>query len=218
MSGRVAANDYLDILNDEIFTIASILLPNIVILQDDNAPIHRAKKVQSWFNEHQNIIKHLSWPAQSPDLNIIETIWGFIYMKYSYRFINIDQVKTKEMSIREILSSLTGHGFYSCYCKGKTKNCACFKDLTESQIVDYKRLYLEKLSLSKKQINDLKMRTRKKTKVKNVKRAFYNEKVQPAGLIVDINMPFLAASPDNVIDNESLVEIKCPASAKELAP
>jgi len=30
-------------------------------------------------------------------------------------------------------------------------------------------------------------------------------------------MPFLAASPDGILDDESLVEIKCPASAKELA-
>lgn len=46
-------------------------------------------------------------------------------------FIDIEQVnKRKEMSLREIVSSLTGgQGFFSCYCKGKcqTKKCACFK-------------------------------------------------------------------------------------------
>jgi len=40
-------------------------------------------------------------------------------------------------------------------------------------------------------------------------------KNQSAVLIVDKNIPFIAASPDGVLDNESLVEIKCPASAKE---
>jgi len=44
------------------------------------------------------------------------------------------------------------------------------------------------------------------------------QKIQPVGLVVDNNMPFIAASPDGILDDESLVEIKCPASAKELAP
>ncbi|KAK9747249.1 hypothetical protein QE152_g5485 [Popillia japonica] len=72
------ANDYRDILNDEVLTMSSILLPNTAILQDDNAAIQTAKKkkVQSWFEEHQDIIKHLPWPAQPPDLNLIEPLWG----------------------------------------------------------------------------------------------------------------------------------------------
>ncbi|EFN77038.1 hypothetical protein EAI_10971, partial [Harpegnathos saltator] len=59
LNGRITANEYLNILNDEILTMTSILLPNIAIFQDDNAPIYTAKKVQSWFEEHRNIIKHL---------------------------------------------------------------------------------------------------------------------------------------------------------------
>lgn len=44
------------------------------------------------------------------------------------------------------------------------------------------------------------------------------KKIQPAGLFVDINVPFFAASPDGIIDDDSLVEIKCPASAKDFTP
>lgn len=36
------------------------------------------------------------------------------------------------------------------------------------------------------------------------------------GLIVDVKIPFLVASPDAIIVDDSLVEIKCPTSAKEL--
>jgi hypothetical protein len=43
-------------------------------------------------------------------------------------------------------------------------------------------------------------------------------KILPSGLFVDMNLPFLAASPDGIIGDDSLVEIKCPASAKELSP
>lgn len=86
ITGRITANEYLDILNDEVLTMASILLPNTAIFQDDNAPIHTAKKVQSWFEEHHNIITHLPWPAQSPDLNIIEPLWGVLEKRVRSRF------------------------------------------------------------------------------------------------------------------------------------
>jgi hypothetical protein len=34
-----------------------------VIFQDDNAPIHAAETVQSWFEEHEGELGHLPWPA-----------------------------------------------------------------------------------------------------------------------------------------------------------
>lgn len=48
-----------------------------------------------------------------------------------------------------------------------------------------------------------------------------NKKIQPVGLIVDLNQPFLAVSPDGLvesIESDSIVEIKCPASAKNMTP
>lgn len=86
ITDRMTANEYLDILNDEVLTMTSILLPNTAIFQDANAPIHTAKKVQSWFEVHQNIMKHLPWPAQSPDLNIIEPLWVVLEQRIRSRF------------------------------------------------------------------------------------------------------------------------------------
>ena len=44
---------------------------------DDNAPVHRAHTVKN--HKDQNEVTSIEWPAQSPDLNIIENIW--LYMK-----------------------------------------------------------------------------------------------------------------------------------------
>lgn len=45
-----------------------------------------------------------------------------------------------------------------------------------------------------------------------------NEAVDMCGLFVDSKMPFLAVTPDGVIGQDSVVEVKCPAKAKHLTP
>ncbi|GFU46227.1 DDE_3 domain-containing protein [Trichonephila clavipes] len=45
------------------------------IFQDDDAPIRAVGLVQSWFNGHENEVKHL---PQSTDLNIIELFWSVL--------------------------------------------------------------------------------------------------------------------------------------------
>ncbi|GFV46774.1 DDE_3 domain-containing protein [Trichonephila clavipes] len=44
--------------------------------RDDSASSHAAGLVQSWFNEHDDEIKHLPWPAQSHNIIIIQLLWS----------------------------------------------------------------------------------------------------------------------------------------------
>ena len=46
------------------------------IFQQDNAPCHASKKTMDYFKQRNVML--LPWPAQSPDINIIENVWHFM--------------------------------------------------------------------------------------------------------------------------------------------
>jgi hypothetical protein len=64
LHGRITAREYLDRLGNQVHLMIQTLFPNNdAVFQDDNAPIHTAGSVQSWFEEHEGELQHLPWPT-----------------------------------------------------------------------------------------------------------------------------------------------------------
>ncbi len=73
------------------------------IFQQDLAPAHTAKGTKSWFNDHGVTV--LDWPANSPDLNPINNLWGIAERKMrDTRPNNADDLKA---AIKAAWASIT---------------------------------------------------------------------------------------------------------------
>ena len=71
-----------------------VMTGTTLIFQHDNAPIHKAKKIQQWLKT-QNF-ETIVWPASSSDMNPIKHIWAYIKYSVSKRFPGtyfVDQLK-----------------------------------------------------------------------------------------------------------------------------
>ena len=70
--GSINAQVYQSILDDELMETLDWygLNKNEITFQQDNASCHVAKSTMEWFKN--NVIRTMTWPAQSSDLNPIE--------------------------------------------------------------------------------------------------------------------------------------------------
>ncbi len=103
LKSTVNAAIYQDILEHFMLPSADKLYGDAdFIFQQDLAPAHTAKGTKSWFNDHGVTVP--DWPANSPDLNPIENLWGIVKRKMrDTRPNNADELKA---TIKETWASI----------------------------------------------------------------------------------------------------------------
>ena len=67
----------MDILGSQVHPVVQVLFPNNDAIFQDDLPIHTARSVQSWFEQHEDALQHLPWTEQSPELNTIKPLVSF---------------------------------------------------------------------------------------------------------------------------------------------
>ena len=98
LEGRQDAEKYKELLIKEKPKIRAVMKNQKYIFQQDNASIHTAKIIKEWFLS--NKIDVMDWPSLSPDLNIIENVWGYLSRQV---YANGKQYNTKEELKNSIL-------------------------------------------------------------------------------------------------------------------
>ena len=87
LNGQITTSDYLGILGSQVHHMVQVLFPNNdAVFQDNDSPIHTARSVQSWLEEHEDALQHLLWLAQQPNLNIITPLWSVLESRVRSRF------------------------------------------------------------------------------------------------------------------------------------
>lgn len=99
VSSRMNANKYKEVLQNAFPHFSNIFGSLPWTFQQDNAPIHTSRLVKKWISE-QNV-KLMEWPPYSPDLNIIENLWGWLTRKVyqsGRQFESVESLKAAILS------------------------------------------------------------------------------------------------------------------------
>ncbi|KAM8708599.1 hypothetical protein ACLKA7_015552 [Drosophila subpalustris] len=76
LTSRMNAQNYNEVLKTAFPHFQNVFHNLHWHFQHDNAPIHTARSVKSWIQDQK--VDLLDWPPYSPDLNIIENVWGWL--------------------------------------------------------------------------------------------------------------------------------------------
>ena len=103
----------MDILGSQVHPMVQMFRNNDAVFQDGSSPIHTTRIVESWFEEHEDALQQLPWPAQSPD--ILKPLWSVSESRVRSRFPPPPSLKQLEDVLNEVLCNIplqTVHNLY----------------------------------------------------------------------------------------------------------
>ena len=117
VNGNLDRFQYTRILQEHLIPSAQVIFQRrnpVFVLQQDNAPPHTARHTLNWLE--QQPFQHMEWPPQSPDMNIIETVWARIMRQLrADPPLNIPQLRRRVQQCWDMLSPLYLRRFMTRY-------------------------------------------------------------------------------------------------------
>jgi hypothetical protein len=120
INGNMNSVKYIGTLDNHLWPVVAKNFGNSAwILQEDNAPCHVSRQCNAW--KADNNIPILPWPAQSPDINVIENVWRVlkIHIKGNARVKQL-MLYITELVLRKLYTILSNpiyirYRLYSCF-------------------------------------------------------------------------------------------------------
>jgi hypothetical protein len=101
INGETYRNVFMENLNDHLEEVDPDLRNRLIFMEDD-APAHYARITRDWLNQHYpnrwvGRLGPINWPAQSPDLRIMDfSVWGALKEEvYEVRIDNLNQFRER---------------------------------------------------------------------------------------------------------------------------
>ena len=114
VDGNINSAKYISVLDTNLWpVITKNFLNKPWILQEDNCPVHRSAMTTDW--KTQQSIETLTWPSQSPDINIIENVWRMIKIRLERRLEDISNRADLIRVVKEIWEDINSEDIISLY-------------------------------------------------------------------------------------------------------
>jgi len=91
--GNMDSREYCNVLKDRLLPFAADNLGERWTFEQDGASVHRSKYTTEWLKDKK--VDTLAWQANSPDLIIIENVWGIMSRRVygnARLFDNLDEL------------------------------------------------------------------------------------------------------------------------------